>query len=199
MELISSFEIITAVIVGVCLSACCGFRVFTPFFILSLCNYCFPDTIPLAENMDFICELPAVIGLGTATIVEMIAFYIPWFDNILGAITTPVAGIAGLLLGALILSDINPFFQWTLATIAGGTAVGINVSTETIRLASTTFTAGLGNFIVSTTENLLVIIASVTAIIFPIIALILLIFILIVLFIIARKIIKRKKLKKVSN
>ena len=191
-------EIIIAIIMGICLSACCGFRIFTPFFILSLCNYFFPDTIPLAENMEFICDLPAVIGLGTATLIEMLAFYIPWFDNILGAIATPVAGVAGILLGALVLHDIHPFFQWTLATIGGGTAVGINFSTETIRLGSTTLTAGLGNFIVTTIENLLVIIASITAIIFPFIALILLIITITILFIIGRIIMNRKKKKTVS-
>ena len=99
MEIIS---ITTAIITGICLSACCGFRIFTPFFILSLCNYLFPDVIPLAESMQFICDLPALIGLGTATIIEILAFYIPWIDNLLGAIATPVAGIAGILLGALI-------------------------------------------------------------------------------------------------
>ncbi len=185
-----------AIIMGICLSACCGFRIFTPFFMLSLCNYCDPGMIPLAESMEFICDLPALIGLGTATVFEMLAFYIPWVDNLLGTIATPVAGFAGILLGALVLHDIHPFFQWALAIIGGGTAVGINVSTETIRLGSSTFTGGLGNFIVSTTENVLVIISSLTAILIPAAAIILLIIIIIMLFMIGRRIIKRTRKKK---
>jgi len=191
-----TFTIVLSIITSICLSAGCGLRVFTPFFILSLITYLFPELIPLNEDVAFISSLSAVILLGIASLLEILAFYIPWLDNILGAVTVPIAGFSGVAMGAIILADLPPALQWGLAILGGGGATGTQLSTEYIRTLITAATAGFGNFIVSTLENILALVFSILAIIAPILALILLTVFLLLIFILGKKLLKRRNNKK---
>lgn len=195
-----TFTIALSIITSLCLSTGCGLRVFTPFFILSLITYFFPEAIHLSEDVAFMSSLPAVILSGIASCLEVIAFYIPWLDNVLGAITIPIAGVSGVALGAMVLADLHPAVQWGLAILGGGGATGIQLTTESIRAVSTAVTAGFGNFIVATIENVAVLILSILAIIAPIIALFFLAIFLLLIFTIGKKFIeKRKKKKQLSS
>ena len=191
-----TFTIALAIITSLCLSTGCGLRVFTPFFILSLITYFFPEAIHLSEDVAFMSSLPTVILLGIAACLEVLAFYIPWLDNVLGAITIPIAGVSGVALGAIVLADLHPAVQWGLAILGGGGATGIQLTTESIRAVSTAVTAGFGNFIVATIENVTVLILSILAIISPIIALFFLAIFLLLLFTIGKKFIEKRKNKK---
>jgi len=191
-----TFTIVLSIITSICLSAGCGLRVFTPFFILSLITYLFPELIPLNEDVAFISSLSAVILLGIASLLEILAFYIPWLDNILGAVTVPIAGFSGVAMGAIILADLPPALQWGLAILGGGGATGTQLSTEYIRTFITAATAGFGNFIVSTVENIFALVLSILAIIAPILALILLTVFLLLIFILGKKVLKRRNNKK---
>lgn len=191
-----TFTIALSIITSLCLSTGCGLRVFTPFFILSLITYFFPEAIHLSEDVAFMSSLPTVILLGIAACLEVLAFYIPWLDNVLGAIAIPIAGVSGVALGAIVLADLHPAVQWGLAILGGGGATGIQLTTESIRAVSTAVTAGFGNFIVATIENVAVLILSILAIISPIIALFFLAIFLLLLFTIGKKFIEKRKKKK---
>ena len=191
-----TFTIALSIITSLCLSTGCGLRVFTPFFILSLITYFFPEAIHLSEDVAFMSSLPAVILLGIAACLEVLAFYIPWLDNVLGAITIPIAGVSGVALGAMVLADLPPAVQWGLAILGGGGATGIQLTTESIRAVSTAVTAGFGNFIVATIENVAALILSILAIISPIIALFFLAIFLLLIFTIGKKFIEKRKKKK---
>lgn len=133
---------------GIGLSASAGFRVFLPLFVLSLAARFGFD---LNAEWDWVGSWTAIITLGVATFFEIVAYYIPWVDNILDSIAIPLAGVAGTLLMALSLGDVDSeVLQWGLAIIAGGgTATSIKGATASGRLASTATTGGLGNFTVS--------------------------------------------------
>lgn len=191
-----TFTIALSIITSLCLSTGCGLRVFTPFFILSLITYFFPEAIPLSEDVAFISSLPSVILLGIAALLEVLAFYIPWLDNVLGVITIPIAGLSGVALGAIVLADLPPAVQWGLAILGGGGATGLQLTTESIRAASTAVTAGFGNFIVATIENVVALILSILAILAPIIALLFLAIFLLLIFTIGKKFIKKRMKKK---
>ncbi|MDH3699391.1 MAG: DUF4126 domain-containing protein, partial [Flavobacteriaceae bacterium] len=86
-------ETIISIFLGVGLAASVGFRVFLPLFALSLAAYF--GVWELNDNWQWIGSLAALITLGAATIIEIFAYFIPWFDNLLDSIAVPLAAIAG--------------------------------------------------------------------------------------------------------
>ena len=190
----NNLEIIMLVIIGFSLSATCGFRVFVPLLGLSIASYF--DLINLNSEFDWMGTLPVIIAFSIATILEMTAYLIPWVDNALDAIASPVAIIAGIIVSASIITDMSPLIQWTLAVIVGGGSAGtIQTSTVALRGTSTATTGGFTNFLISLFEDFISIIITILVIIAPIIA-----FILILLFLLlSYKIIKRIKNKLIPN
>lgn len=172
---------IFSLLLGIGLAASVGFRIFVPLFALSIASYY--DIIPLNENWEWISDMPALITLGIATIVEIIAYLIPWLDNVLDTIAVPLAAIAGTAVMLSTAADLDPLVTWSLAIIAGGgTATAIKTSTSTTRLASSTTTGGVANPIVSTVETGSSIVMAVLALVAPVLAIISVIIILWLLF-----------------
>jgi hypothetical protein len=83
----SSIDPLLGVGLGLGLAAACGFRVFVPLFAISL--GALTGHIPLSPGFAWIGTIPAAIAFGTATLLEIAAYYIPWFDHLLDTIATP--------------------------------------------------------------------------------------------------------------
>lgn len=145
-------ELIASFFIGLGLAASVGFRVFLPLLALSVASYY--DVVPVSESWQWIGTLPAMVALGAATLLEILAYFIPWFDNLLDTVALPTATIAGTAVMASTMVELDPFWRWALAIIAGGGTAGLvkGVSANT-RLASTATTGGLGNPVVSTAET----------------------------------------------
>ncbi|MBX2997097.1 MAG: DUF4126 domain-containing protein [Caldilineaceae bacterium] len=167
-------DILLSLAVGLGLAAAVGFRVFVPFTIISVAAM--SGHLNLAPGFDWIGTYPALIAFGTATLLEILAYYIPWVDNLLDSVATPVAVVAGVIITASVVGDVSPWLRWSLAVIAGGGIAGIIQSgTVLLRGASSMTTGGLGNVVVSSAELLGSVLASILALLFPLIALALLI------------------------
>jgi hypothetical protein len=139
------------VLIGFGLSAACGFRVFVPLLVISLAAR--TGHLALAPPFEWIGATPALVAFGLATVVEVTAYYVPWLDNLLDAVATPAAVVAGIVASASVIVDLDPLLRWSLAVIAGGGAAGaIQVLTAATRQASAVATAGLANPVVSTVE-----------------------------------------------
>lgn len=170
-------ETIFSILIGIGLAASVGFRIFVPLFALSLASYY--NIIPLNESWLWVGSSTAILMLGIATLVEILAYFIPWFDNLLDTIAVPLAAVAGTAVMVATVSDLSPVITWALAIIAGGgTATAIKGSTSTTRLASTATTAGIANPVISTIETGSSIVMTVFAIFIPIVAIFFVIFIL---------------------
>jgi len=170
-----------SILLGIGLAASVGFRIFVPLFALSIAS--FYNVIPLNENWEWISGMPALITLGIATIVEIVAYLIPWLDNVLDTIAIPLAAIAGTAVMLSTAADLEPLITWSLAIIAGGgTATAIKTSTSTTRLASTATTGGIANPIVSTVETGSSVVMAILAFVAPVLAIIVLIIVLWLLF-----------------
>lgn len=172
--------------IGIGLSAATGFRVFLPLFAVSLASYF--HWIPMSESFEWLAGLPALITTGIATVVEILAYYIPFVDHLLDTVSVPMATVAGSILFASQFAELGTFPQWALALIAGGgTAATISSGFAGIRAASTATTGGLGNSVVGTTETAGAGIMTVLAMVAPIIAAILAIILLVVVVVYGRK------------
>ena len=161
---------ISLVMLAVCLSAACGLRVFMPPFLLGLAAHF--GLIEMNEGLAWLSSGTALTILGVATVVELTAFYIPFIDNLLDSIASPLAVMAGVLLTSSLLSNYDPAIKWTVAGIAGGGASGlVQGSTVAMRAASSGTTIGLGNFIVATLETVVAFLISLLSILLPILGL----------------------------
>ncbi|WP_339629610.1 DUF4126 domain-containing protein [uncultured Maribacter sp.] len=185
-------ETILSIFLGIGLAASVGFRVFLPLFALSLASYF--GVWDLNENWQWIGSLVAVLTLGVATLLEIFAYFIPWFDNLLDSIAVPLAAIAGTAVMVSTVADLDPVITWSLAIIAGGgTATAIKGAGATGRLASTATTGGLANPVYASIETGTAMVVTAASIFAPILAAILVIIILVIIFRIYRSIRPRTK------
>lgn len=146
-------ETFFSILIGLGLSAACGFRVFVPLLVMSLASRSDVGHLALGDGFAWIGSDAALIGFGAATLLEIAGYYIPWVDNLLDAVATPTAIIAGILVSASAFTDVSPFLKWSLAILAGGgTTAMFQGITATARQISSFTTGGLGNPLVATIE-----------------------------------------------
>lgn len=144
-------ETILSVIVGLGLSAACGFRVFVPLLVMSIASL--SGHLNLSSGFEWIGTYPAFVAFAIATVLEIAGYYIPWVDNLLDVVAAPAAVVAGIIVMASSVAGVSPFLRWSLAIIAGGGIAGtFHAATGMSRLASSVKTAGLGNPVLSTME-----------------------------------------------
>ena len=167
-------ETFIGIAIGIGLSAACGFRIFVPLLIMNLASL--TGHLHLGSGFEWIGSHYATIAFATATGLEILAYYIPWLDHILDILASPVAVIAGIVATASVVTGVSPFLKWTLAIIAGGGIAGIvQGGTSTLRLKSSTLTAGFGNPLVATGELLGSAVTALLAIALPLLCLVLIV------------------------
>jgi Domain of unknown function (DUF4126) len=147
----SDLDLALSIALGVGLAAATGFRVFLPMLVVSVAAY--TGHLPLSENFAWLGTPGALIMLGVAALVEILAYYIPGVDNLLDVLATPAAVVAGTLVSAAVITDLPPMLKWTTAIIAGGGVAGLTQGvTALLRAKSTVLTAGVGNPVIATAE-----------------------------------------------
>ncbi len=180
-------ETIISICLGIGLAASTGFRVFLPLFALSLASYF--SLWDLNESWQWIGSLTAVITLGAATLLEILAYYIPFVDNLLDTIAIPLATIAGTAVMVSTVVDLSPVITWALAIIAGGgTAAAIKTASGATRLSSSVSTAGVGNPVVSTVETVTSTIMTAFSLFLPLVGFLLVIVVFYLIFKVYKKI-----------
>ncbi len=144
-------EVALSIALGVGLAAAVGFRVFLPMLVMSIAAY--SGHLTLGSGFAWLGSAPALLMLAVAALLEIVAYYIPGVDNLLDALATPAALIAGTVVSAAVMADLPPLVKWTTAVIAGGGAAGLTQGiTSLLRLKSTTLTGGLGNHVIASGE-----------------------------------------------
>jgi len=163
-------DIVLAVLLGLGLAAACGFRVFVPLLILSIAGKA--GAVSLVGGWSWLASDYALIAFGAASLIEIVAYLVPWVDHALDVIATPTAVVAGSLIAASQFQYVGiqgELLKWTLAVIAGGgAAAGIQAGTVAIRSLSTSVTGGLANPLVSIVETSGAVVVSVMAIVVPV-------------------------------
>ena len=99
-------------------------------------------------------------------------YLIPWVDNALDLITTPVSIFAGIAVVYISVDSLSPENQWLLASIAGAPGAAIpQIGTSSLRAVSSAGTAGISNPILSLVEDFSAIFLCLLAILAPILGL----------------------------
>ena len=147
-----------SIMIGVALSATCGFRVFVPLLAVNIGTRALDadgqPLIELAGGFDWLSSDIALMVFLVATLFEIGGYYIPWIDNLLDTIASPASIVAGTVITASFVTGMDPWLQWLLGVIAGGGAAGaVQATTGVARAGSTVTTGGLGNPIVASVET----------------------------------------------
>jgi hypothetical protein len=159
----------SGIVIGIGLSAACGFRIILPFLGLSIAAL--SGHVTLAPEFQWIGTWPALIAFATAAALEIGSYYIPWMDNLLDAVATPLAVAAGTIAAASVMGDVSPFMKWSIALIAGGGMAGaVQTGTVLLRGVSTASTGGLANALISTIELGGAVLATVLSLLAPVVA-----------------------------
>lgn len=168
-SIIAPMDTFLSVALGIALAAATGFRVFVPLLVAGLAARA--GWIPLTDSFSWLATTPALLMLGTAAVLETLAYYIPGVDHVLDVLASPLAIAAGIVASASVMADVNPALMWPLAIIAGGGVAGATKGSAAVVRAKTGLaTAGLGNPVVSTAETTGAILLSVLALLLPIVA-----------------------------
>jgi hypothetical protein len=140
-----------SVLLGLGLSAACGFRVFVPLLIINLAAR--GGILSLSPGFAWMGDTAALIAFAVATVLEIVAYYVPWLDNLLDAVAAPAAIVAGVVATAAVVTGMEPTLKFILAVIAGGGIAGaVQAATTGGRQVSSLLTGGLGNPLVATAE-----------------------------------------------
>ena len=147
-----------SIMIGVALSATCGFRVFVPLLAVNIGTRALDadgqPLIELAGGFDWLSSDIALVVFLVATLFEIGGYYIPWIDNLLDTIASPASIVAGTVITASFVTGMDPWLQWLLGVIAGGGAAGaVQATTVVARAGSSVTTGGLGNPIVASVET----------------------------------------------
>jgi len=184
-------ELITAVAIGIGLAASAGFRVFVPMLVAAIAAK--TGILPLNESFQWLSSWTSIAILGTATVVEILAYYIPVVDNLLDTVATPLAVGAGTLLLTSVLPIDSELMRWiTGAAVGGGSAAVVQSGSALTRLTSTKMTAGLGNPVVATVEKVAATGTSILSLIIPFFVLAIFLLLVILIFTSLRKRLRRK-------
>jgi len=186
-------EIFLQILIGVGLAATCGFRVFVPLFVMSIAGV--SGYMDFSAGFEWIASYPALIIFGVATVLEIVAYFVPYVDNILDMASLPIGIVAGIIVVASVVTDVDPVLRWTMAVIAGGgIAAGTGLISNAVHALSTATTGGTANPAVSTAESGATIIMTILSVVLPIVGIVV---VALVIFFVVRYI-RRKKNKKSS-
>ena len=168
-----ALQVLIAASTGLGLAAASGFRVFLPPFLMAVwVRIGFLDVNIEGTEFEAFSSDVSILLLGVASLSEILAYKIPWMDNMLDSLATPMAGLAGVSVVAVSLEGADPSVQWALAIIAGGgTSLSIQSATVAGRGLSSMFTLGLANPFFSLIEDIASVLLIFIALLAPLVAL----------------------------
>jgi hypothetical protein len=159
-------DLALSIVLGIALAAATGFRVFLPMLVVSGATYA--GHLQLDRSFAWLGTPSALIMLSVAALAEVLAYYVPVIDNLLDALATPAALIAGTIVSAAVMIDVSPMVKWTAAVVAGGGIAGLTQGlTGMLRAHSTILTGGLGNPVIATAELCGALLISILALVAP--------------------------------
>jgi len=157
-----------ALLAGVAIAAACGLRAFLPLLVLGLAARF--AGIELAPAARWLASDAALIGLATATVLEILADKIPVVDHALDAVATVIRPAAAALASYGLLVHWPAPWAQILALLLGGTALMLHAAKAKTRLASSLVTVGLANPWISLAEDVITVALVVAAFLAPLLA-----------------------------
>lgn len=160
--------ILLAICLGLGLAAASGFRTFLPLLVTSAALHFDLFGLEVHPSMQWLGSTSAIVALGAAAIVEILADLVPLLDNLLTLVGTVTGPVAGTILAWAAFSDLDPTWAALAGLIVGApTAFAVASAQTGTRAASTVTTGGIANPAISASETGLSLGTSLVAILAP--------------------------------
>jgi Domain of unknown function (DUF4126) len=150
------------------LSTAAGLNAYVPLLVLGgLARW--TDLISLDAPLDALAEPGVMLALGAIAIVDFVGDKVPAIDSVLHVVGIVIAPLAGAVaaLAATGTESVEPAFAIVLGAAAAAATHGAR---SAVRPASTAFTGGAGNPVLSLGEDTLSAVLSFSAVIVPVVA-----------------------------
>ena len=145
---------VLALFLGVSLAASTGFNTFLPLALLSAAAKWHLAGVELTGPFAWLGSDAALIALGVATVIEVIADKIPAVDHALDTFGTFLRPLVGSAAFAAALGHADPVTASILGLIVGGaTTFGVHTAKSGTRVLSTASTLGCANPLLSIAED----------------------------------------------
>lgn len=146
-------EIVPAVSLGIGLAACAGLRAWLPLLLTGLLARL--NVIELGSSFHFLASNRALVLFGIASLVEIVGDKIPAVDHALDMVSTVLRPLAGALLAASVIGPFtDPLTSVVLGLVVGTPSALLPHALKSVaRAASTAFTAGVANPLLSLLED----------------------------------------------
>ena len=155
---------------GVVLAATAGLRAFMPLVGVGLASRLLDWSI--APSMDWMASVVGLVGLGIATVVELLADKVPLVDHTVDVLHTVLGPVAGALVAFSLSADLPPAVGTILAIALGApVAGGVHLIAAITRVKSSVMSAGSFNPALSLAEDVISVSAIALTILIPIITL----------------------------
>lgn len=188
-------EHVVPILIGLGLAASCGLRVFVPLLVLAAAARF--GGLQLTPAMSILSTDGALLALAVASLIEVAAYWIPWVDHALDVVAAPLAIGAGTLAAGsqwIAPGSEHDLLKWGTALVGGGGLAGaVKAGSVALRGLSTVTTAGVANPVVSTVESATSLLASIMAIVVPVVLALLGLLALACVILLAAVIIRRRR------
>ena len=164
-------EAVVGLMTALGLSTAAGLNAYLPLLIVGGLDR-FTDLLTLDAPYDTLAEPGVMLAIGAVALVDFVGDKIPAIDSVLHAIGVVVAPIAGALVALAATGNdaVDPAFAIVLGVAAAGATHGAR---SIVRPASTAFTGGAGNPVLSLGEDTISTVLSFAAVLVPVVAFIL--------------------------
>ena len=161
--------VVPAVALAIALAASTGLRAWLPLLLTGIVAR--SGFLELGPSFQFLASDRALVALGLATVLEITADKIPVVDHVLDTLSVVIRPAAGSLLAASVLWPVaDPFTALALGTVIGAPSSLVpHAAKSALRAASTAFTGGLANPVLSLVEDTAALALFVLAVVVPVV------------------------------
>ncbi len=149
------------------LSSAAGLNAYLPLLVVALLAR-FTDLVKLSEPWDLLTDWWVIGTLAVLLIIEVVVDKVPAADTVNDIINTVIRPAAGAILFAAnsgSLGEVHPVLALICGLLIAG---GVHAAKATARPVVTASTGGMGNWLVSTLEDVASFITSVLSVVVPV-------------------------------
>jgi hypothetical protein len=157
-----------AALAGTAIAAACGLRAFLP--LLAFAGGARLGWVKLDPSLGWLTSDIAVIMLGVAAGVELLADKIPVLDHALDAVATVVRPAAAAVAAWAGFAAVHPALALCASLVLGGSALGVHLAKSKVRVGSSALTLGAANPVISFLEDAVTVLLIVMALLAPVLA-----------------------------
>jgi hypothetical protein len=158
-------------VMGVGLASAAGLRAFVPMLVAGVAARL--HWVELGSGFDWLASWPALVLLGVAVLVEVVADKVPLVDHLVDVVHVVAKPVIGALVAAAVFVDLPATQALPLGAILGGGVAGfVHLAKAKARVVSTATTAGTANPLLSAVEDAAAFVTSAIAVLVPLLVLI---------------------------